>query len=241
MTRVRAWCLCWKPGVARASVPSLRSARELGNGRFPGSLQDVHLAKPWFHTHIFFSFQGFYAFLLTCAAVGGAVFWGADLHYLYSHFLQFALAAAAFALGLSVYLAVRAARAPPSALAPASSGEHPALQLTASGGRGGSGKGIPGWRKNEKENTFKGKKIYLLFFYFPVCLCSFFSHLMTVYFSDFFIIVTDILVTWCHSLWRFSFFGLINILKKPQGNRDYKSVDSDFQEFKHFKTSGCLL
>ncbi|KAF0873849.1 LBR protein, partial [Crocuta crocuta] len=66
--------------------------------------------------------NGFYAFLLTCAAVGGAVFWGADLHYLYSHFLQFALAAAAFALGLSVYLAVRAARAPPSALAPASSG-----------------------------------------------------------------------------------------------------------------------
>ncbi|XP_029790781.1 delta(14)-sterol reductase isoform X2 [Suricata suricatta] len=66
--------------------------------------------------------NGFYAFLLTSAAVGTAVYWGVDLHYVYRHFLQFALAAVAFALGLSVYLAVRASRVPPSALAPASSG-----------------------------------------------------------------------------------------------------------------------
>ncbi|XP_045309245.1 delta(14)-sterol reductase LBR isoform X1 [Leopardus geoffroyi] len=66
--------------------------------------------------------NGFYALLLTSAVIGAAVFWGADLHYVYGHFLQFALAAAAFSLGLSVYLAVRAAGAPPGALAPSSSG-----------------------------------------------------------------------------------------------------------------------
>ncbi|GAB5583314.1 delta(14)-sterol reductase LBR [Prionailurus iriomotensis] len=68
------------------------------------------------------SLLGFCALLLTSAVIGAAVFWGADLHYVYGHFLQFALAAAAFSLGLSVYLAVRAAGAPPGALAPSSSG-----------------------------------------------------------------------------------------------------------------------
>ncbi|XP_032694624.1 delta(14)-sterol reductase LBR isoform X1 [Lontra canadensis] len=66
--------------------------------------------------------NGFYAFLLTAAAVGAAVFWGLELLYVYDHFLQLALAAFAFTVGLSAYLAVRAAGAPLAALAPGSSG-----------------------------------------------------------------------------------------------------------------------
>nr|XP_055180063.1 delta(14)-sterol reductase LBR isoform X2 [Nyctereutes procyonoides] len=66
--------------------------------------------------------NGFYAFLLTCVAVGAALCWGVELHYVYHHFLPLALAAATFAMALSTYLAVRAAWAPPAALAPASSG-----------------------------------------------------------------------------------------------------------------------
>uniref|UniRef100_A0A8P0NYW1 Delta(14)-sterol reductase n=1 Tax=Canis lupus familiaris TaxID=9615 RepID=A0A8P0NYW1_CANLF len=66
--------------------------------------------------------NGFYAFLLTCVAVGAALCRGVELHYVYHHFLPLALAAATFAMALSTYLAVRAAWAPPAALAPASSG-----------------------------------------------------------------------------------------------------------------------
>ncbi|XP_077757408.1 delta(14)-sterol reductase LBR [Canis aureus] len=66
--------------------------------------------------------NGFYAFLLTCVAVGAALCRGVELHYVYRHFLPLALAAATFAMALSTYLAVRAAWAPPAALAPASSG-----------------------------------------------------------------------------------------------------------------------
>ncbi|XP_025859240.2 delta(14)-sterol reductase LBR [Vulpes vulpes] len=66
--------------------------------------------------------NGFYAFLLTCVALGAALCWGVELHYVYHHFLPLALAAATFAMALSIYLAVRAAWAPPAALAPASSG-----------------------------------------------------------------------------------------------------------------------
>ncbi|CAK7310715.1 Delta(14)-sterol reductase LBR [Vulpes lagopus] len=66
--------------------------------------------------------NGFYAFLLTCVALGAALCWGVELHYVYHHFLPLALAAATFAMALSTYLAVRAAWAPPAALAPASSG-----------------------------------------------------------------------------------------------------------------------
>ncbi|KAF6073383.1 lamin B receptor [Phyllostomus discolor] len=66
--------------------------------------------------------NGFYAFLLTSAAVGAALWWGVDLHYVYRHFLQFALAALVFSVALSVYLYVRARRAPLSQLSPSSSG-----------------------------------------------------------------------------------------------------------------------
>nr|KAF6395310.1 lamin B receptor [Rousettus aegyptiacus] len=66
--------------------------------------------------------NGFYAFVLTSAVVGAALFWGLDLYYVYRHFLQLALAAIVFSVVLSVYLYVRALRAPPDELSPASSG-----------------------------------------------------------------------------------------------------------------------
>lgn len=66
--------------------------------------------------------NGFYAFILTSAVVGAALFWGVELYYVYRHFLQLALAAIVFSVVLSVYLYVRALRAPPDELSPASSG-----------------------------------------------------------------------------------------------------------------------
>ncbi|XP_023369664.1 lamin-B receptor [Otolemur garnettii] len=67
-------------------------------------------------------FEGFYAFILTSAIVGTSLFWGVELSYVYSHFLQFALAATIFSVVLSVYLYVRSLKAPRSELSPASSG-----------------------------------------------------------------------------------------------------------------------
>lgn len=66
--------------------------------------------------------NGIYAFVLTSAAVGASLFWGVELYYLYNRFLQFALAALVFSVGLSVYLYVRALRAPQDELSLASSG-----------------------------------------------------------------------------------------------------------------------
>ncbi|XP_042529386.1 delta(14)-sterol reductase LBR [Dipodomys spectabilis] len=66
--------------------------------------------------------NGFYAFTLTLAGVGAAVFWGVELSWVYSHFLQLALAATVFSVVLSVYLYARSLKAPRSELAPASSG-----------------------------------------------------------------------------------------------------------------------
>ncbi|XP_048213549.1 delta(14)-sterol reductase LBR [Perognathus longimembris pacificus] len=66
--------------------------------------------------------NGFHAFVLTSVVIGAAVFWGLELSWVYSHFLQFALAATVFSVSLSVYLYVRALKAPRSELAPASSG-----------------------------------------------------------------------------------------------------------------------
>ncbi|XP_045393071.1 delta(14)-sterol reductase LBR [Lemur catta] len=66
--------------------------------------------------------NGFYAFILTLAVVGTALFWGVELSYVYSHFLQFALAATVFAVVLSGYLYARSSKAPRSELSPASSG-----------------------------------------------------------------------------------------------------------------------
>ncbi|KAF4018329.1 hypothetical protein G4228_009949 [Cervus hanglu yarkandensis] len=65
---------------------------------------------------------GFYAFILTSALVGACFFWNVELYYVYRHFLQFALAAIVFAVGLSVYLYARALKAPRDELSPASSG-----------------------------------------------------------------------------------------------------------------------
>lgn len=66
--------------------------------------------------------NGFYAFILTAAVVGASLFWGVTLSYVYDHFLQLALAAIVFSVLLSVYLYMRALRAPWDELSPASSG-----------------------------------------------------------------------------------------------------------------------
>ncbi|XP_036058324.1 delta(14)-sterol reductase LBR [Onychomys torridus] len=66
--------------------------------------------------------NGFYAFVLTSAIVGAALFWGVELYYVYTHFLQFTLAAAIFSVLLSVYLYVHSLKAPRDELSPASSG-----------------------------------------------------------------------------------------------------------------------
>lgn len=80
--------------------------------------------NPGLTSRIIFFPRGFYAFVLTSAVVGAALFWGLDLYYVYRHFLQLALAAIVFSVVLSVYLYVRALRAPPDELSPASSGEQ---------------------------------------------------------------------------------------------------------------------
>ncbi|CAH6789608.1 delta(14)-sterol reductase LBR [Phodopus roborovskii] len=66
--------------------------------------------------------NGFYAFVLTSAIVGISLFWGIELCYMYTHFLQFALAATVFSVILSVYLYARSLKAPRDELSPASSG-----------------------------------------------------------------------------------------------------------------------
>ncbi|TKC37679.1 hypothetical protein EI555_012671 [Monodon monoceros] len=66
--------------------------------------------------------NGFYAFILTSVLVGASFFWDVELYYVYSHFLQCALAATVFSVVLSVYLYARALKAPRDELSPASSG-----------------------------------------------------------------------------------------------------------------------
>ncbi|ERE72972.1 lamin-B receptor [Cricetulus griseus] len=66
--------------------------------------------------------NGFNAFVLTSAIVGTSLFWGIELCYVYTHFLQFALAATVFSVVLSVYLYARSLKAPRDELSPASSG-----------------------------------------------------------------------------------------------------------------------
>ncbi|XP_006898114.1 PREDICTED: lamin-B receptor-like [Elephantulus edwardii] len=66
--------------------------------------------------------NGFCAFILTSVGVGASLFWGVDLHYVYAHFLQLALAAIVFSVTLSVYLYARSLKMPRKELSPASSG-----------------------------------------------------------------------------------------------------------------------
>ncbi|XP_021782467.1 delta(14)-sterol reductase LBR isoform X2 [Papio anubis] len=66
--------------------------------------------------------NGFYAFILTSAVIGASLFQGVEFHYVYSHFLQFALGATVFCVVLSVYLYMRSLKAPQNDLSPASSG-----------------------------------------------------------------------------------------------------------------------
>uniref|UniRef100_A0A8C0FY75 Delta(14)-sterol reductase LBR n=1 Tax=Bubo bubo TaxID=30461 RepID=A0A8C0FY75_BUBBB len=62
--------------------------------------------------------NGFYAFILTAAAVGTLLYFQFELHYLYDHFMQFAVSAAVFSMGLSIYLYIRSLKAPEEELAP---------------------------------------------------------------------------------------------------------------------------
>lgn len=62
--------------------------------------------------------NGFYAFLLTAAAIGTLLYFQFELHYLYDHFVQFAVSAAAFSMALSIYLYIRSLKAPEEDLAP---------------------------------------------------------------------------------------------------------------------------
>ncbi|XP_042738422.1 delta(14)-sterol reductase LBR isoform X4 [Lagopus leucura] len=62
--------------------------------------------------------NGFYAFVLTAAAIGTLLYFQFELHYLYDHFIQFAVSAAAFSMVLSIYLYIRSFKAPEEDLAP---------------------------------------------------------------------------------------------------------------------------
>ncbi|GAB0187464.1 delta(14)-sterol reductase LBR [Grus japonensis] len=62
--------------------------------------------------------NGFYAFVLTAAAIGTLLYFQFELHYLYDHFMQFAVSAAVFSLVLSIYLYIRSLKAPEEDLAP---------------------------------------------------------------------------------------------------------------------------
>ncbi|NXC69633.1 LBR protein, partial [Anhinga anhinga] len=62
--------------------------------------------------------NGFYAFILTAAALGTLLFFQFELHYLYDHFMQFAVSAAAFSMVLSIYLYIRSLKVPEEELAP---------------------------------------------------------------------------------------------------------------------------
>ncbi|KAM6278803.1 delta(14)-sterol reductase LBR isoform 1-T1 [Porphyrio hochstetteri] len=62
--------------------------------------------------------NGFYAFVLTAAVIGTLLYFKFELHYLYDHFVQFAVAAAVFSMGLSIYLYIRSLRVHEEDLAP---------------------------------------------------------------------------------------------------------------------------
>ncbi|TFK09772.1 biogenesis of lysosome-related organelles complex 1 subunit 5 [Platysternon megacephalum] len=62
--------------------------------------------------------NGFYAFVLTAASVGNSLYFEIELHYLYDHFLQFAVSAAIFSVLLSIYLYARSLKAPKEELSP---------------------------------------------------------------------------------------------------------------------------
>lgn len=68
---------------------------------------------------LIYRINGFYAFLITSAVVGAAIYCKIDLLYIYEHFIQFAAAATLFSLLLSIYLYIRALRVPIDGLAPA--------------------------------------------------------------------------------------------------------------------------
>lgn len=56
--------------------------------------------------------------MFTAAAIATLLYFKFELHYLYDHFMQFAVSAAAFSVGLSIYLYIRSLKAPDEELAP---------------------------------------------------------------------------------------------------------------------------
>ncbi|NXR94633.1 LBR protein, partial [Hypocryptadius cinnamomeus] len=62
--------------------------------------------------------NGFYAFILTAAAMGVLLYFQFELRYVYDHLMQFAVSAAAFSLALSIFLYIRSLKAPEEELAP---------------------------------------------------------------------------------------------------------------------------
>ncbi|CAI5770893.1 lamin-B receptor [Podarcis lilfordi] len=62
--------------------------------------------------------NGFYAFILTAAAVGISLYFEMEFSYIYDHFLQFAVCATVFSVVLSIYLYARSLRAPEQELSP---------------------------------------------------------------------------------------------------------------------------
>ncbi|XP_009646438.2 delta(14)-sterol reductase LBR isoform X1 [Egretta garzetta] len=65
-----------------------------------------------------YQINGFYAFILTATAIGTLLYFQFELCYLYDHFMQFAVSAAAFSMVLSIYLYIRSLKAPEEELAP---------------------------------------------------------------------------------------------------------------------------
>ncbi|KAH0513633.1 Lamin-B receptor [Microtus ochrogaster] len=88
----------------------------------PAPLETFQVTTPQRKDLEFGGAPGFYAFVLTSAVVGASLFWGIELCYVYTHFLQFALAATVFSVVLSVYLYAHSLKAPRDELSPASSG-----------------------------------------------------------------------------------------------------------------------
>lgn len=70
------------------------------------------------HFGLFFFLLGFYAFALTAAVVGISLYFELELHYLYDHFLQFAVSAIVFSVVFSIYLYIRSLKAPEENLSP---------------------------------------------------------------------------------------------------------------------------
>ncbi|XP_021102098.1 lamin-B receptor isoform X3 [Heterocephalus glaber] len=110
------WWVMGGPVCLSCHVPFIcQAGAELGDTRLPCVFAVTELNSSAEGT-------GFSAFVLTAAVLGAGLLWGLQLHYLFDHFLQLAVAAMVFTAVLSVYLYARAQSAPRDELSPASCG-----------------------------------------------------------------------------------------------------------------------